>query len=90
VLKDPAFSSLAPQVSDTITETEYMDMVQFSLGDAGPAALKKSFITLTIDPEGDIVSQSGGAVKGGTVEFRIPLVRLLVLDTPLEYSVTYK
>jgi hypothetical protein len=45
---------------------------------------------LTIDPEGDIISQVGGTVSGGAVTFRIPLLRLLVLDEPLDYSLTFK
>jgi hypothetical protein len=45
---------------------------------------------LSIDPEGDIISQTGGTVSGGAVTFRIPLLRLLVLDKPLDYSVTFK
>ncbi|MGA2477300.1 MAG: hypothetical protein ABSG63_00955 [Spirochaetia bacterium] len=90
MLKDPAIAGLGPQVNDTITDAEYLDMIKFSLGDDGPGLLKKSFITLTIDPEGEIISQSGGTVNGGTVVFRIPLIRLLVLDKPLDYSVSFK
>jgi hypothetical protein len=90
MLKDPTLASLGPQVNDTITDDEYLEMVRFSLGDDGPALLKKSFVTLTIDPEGEIVSQSGGTVSGGAVTFRIPLLRLLVLDKPLDFSVTFK
>jgi hypothetical protein len=52
--------------------------------------VKKSFIEVAIRPEGEIVSQTGGVVSNGTVVFRIPLLRLLVLDKPLDYSVTFK
>ena len=90
LLKDPTFSSFMPQVNDTITDEDYLQMVQFSIGDDGPSLLKKSFITLTIDPEGDIISQVGGTLSGGAVTFRIPLLRMLVLDKPLDYSVTFK
>jgi hypothetical protein len=90
LLNDPTVSSLAPQVNDTITDQEYLEMIRFSLGDDGPGLVKKSFITLTIDPDGDIVSQTGGTLSGGAVVFRIPLLRLLVLDKPLDYSVTFK
>jgi hypothetical protein len=89
-LKDPVFASLGPQVDDTITDAEYLDMIRFSIGDDGPALLKKSFITLVIDPEGEIVSQTGGTLSGGAVTFTIPLLRILVLDKPLDYSVTFK
>ena len=90
MMKDPTLASLGPQVNDTTTETDYLDMVSFSIGTDGPALLKKSFITLTIDPEGDIISQTGGTISGGAVVFKIPLLSLMVLSKPLDYSVTYK
>jgi hypothetical protein len=90
LLKDPSIAGLGPQVNDTITDAEYLDMIGFSLGDEGPGLVKKSFVTLTIAPEGQIISQAGGTLSGNTVVFRIPLIRLLVLDKPLDYSVTFK
>lgn len=90
MLKDPTLASLGPQVDDTTTEAEYLDMVSFSIGNDGPGLLKKSFITLTIAPQGDILSQTGGTLSGRTVVFRIPLLRVMVLDKPLDYSVSYK
>ena len=83
-------ASMGPQVNDTISDAEYLDMIKFSLGDEAPGLLKKSFITLTIDPEGEIISQTGGTVSGSSVVFRIPLLRMLVLDKPLDYSVTFR
>jgi hypothetical protein len=90
MLKDPTVASLGPQVNDTTTEAEYLDMVSFSIGEEGPGLLKKSFITLTIDPEGDIISQTGGTLSGSAVVFRIPLLSLMVLNKPLDYAVTFK
>jgi hypothetical protein len=90
LLKDPSIAGLGPQVNDTITDAEYLDMIKFSLGDEGPGLVKKSFITLTIAPEGQIISQSGGTLSGNTVVFRIPLIRLLVLDKPVDCTVTFK
>jgi hypothetical protein len=89
LLNDPAVAGIGPQVNDTITDAEYLDMIGFTLGDDGPPLLKKSSLSLTIDPEGQILSQSGGTLNGGAVTFRIPLLRLLVLDKPLDYSVTF-
>jgi len=89
LLASPAFAAFGPQANDSTTDDEYMEMVRFSIGDDAPALLKKSFVTLTLAPEGQILSQSGGEITGGAVVFRIPLVRLLVLDTPLDYSVTF-
>ena len=89
LLASPAFAAFGPQVNDTTTDDEYMEMVRFSIGDDAPALLKKSYLTLTLAPEGQILSQSGGELTGGAVVFRIPLVRLLVLDKPLDYSATF-
>lgn len=89
-LSNPLFEGMGPQESDTITEEEYLEMIKFSLGDEGPALVKKSYIDVTIKPEGEVLSQSGGTPVNGGVLFRIPLMRLLVLDKPLDYSVTFK
>jgi hypothetical protein len=89
LLASPAFAAFGPQANDTTTDDDYMEMVRFSIGEEAPALLKRSFVTLTLAPEGQILSQSGGEITGGTVVFRIPLVRLLVLDKPLDYSVTF-
>jgi hypothetical protein len=89
-MNNAAFEGIAPQEQDTITESEYLDMIQFTLGPDGPAALKGSFIDLVVKPEGAIVSQTGGTVTNGSVTFRIPLIRLLLLDKPLDYALVWK
>jgi hypothetical protein len=89
-LSGPVFQGLAPQENDQTTEADYLDMIQFSLGPDGPALLKQSFIDLVVKPEGQILDQTGGTVAGGAVTFHIPLLRVLVLDKPLDYSVTWK
>jgi hypothetical protein len=85
-----AFEGIAPQEQDTITESEYLEMIQFTLGPEGPAALKASFFDLVVKPEGTIVSQTGGTVTNGSVTFRIPLIRVLLLDKPLDFSLVWK
>lgn len=85
-----AFEGIAPQEQDDITEAEYLDMIAFTLGADGPALLKKSYVDVVVKPEGTIVSQAGGTVANGAVTFRIPLLRLLVLDKPLDYAVSWK
>jgi hypothetical protein len=85
-----AFEGIAPQEQDTTTESEYLEMIQFTLGPDGPAALKASFFDLVVKPEGTIVSQTGGTVTNGSVTFRIPLIRVLLLDKPLDYSLVWK
>ncbi len=88
LLRSPVFSELGPQANGAVSSEDYLSMIRFSMGEAAPAQLKKSFVTLTIQPDGEILSQSGGTVIGDTVVFRIPLLRLLVLESPLDYSIT--
>jgi hypothetical protein len=90
LLQDPVFAQLGPQGSGQVTDDDYLSMIRFSIGDDAPALLKKSFITLTVQPEGEILSQTGGTLNGGSVVFRIPVLRVLVLDRPLDYSVTFR
>jgi hypothetical protein len=81
---------MGPQVNDQISDPEYLEMIKFSLGDEAPGLVQKSFVTITIKPEGQILSQTGGTLSGGAVVFKIPLLRLLVLDKPLDYTVSFK
>lgn len=89
-LQDPMIQQLGPQGTGNVTEQDYLSMIGFSIGEEAPGQLRRSFITLTVRPEGEIVSQSGGTVGGGAVVFRIPVLRVLVLDKPLDYSVTFR
>jgi len=88
-LRDPLIAELGPQANGKVTDDDYLAMIGFSIGDAAPGLLKKSFLTLTIQPTGQIISQSGGTMSDGAVTFRIPVLRILVLDRPLDYSVTW-
>jgi len=90
LLSNPMFEGMGPQADQAVTESEYLDMIGFSLGDQGPAALKKSYIDLTVKPEGEILSQTGGTKSSSAVLFRIPLLRILVLDKPLDYSLSWR
>jgi len=89
-LRDPVMQQLGPQGTGKVTEDDYLEMIRFSIGDSAPGLLRKSFVTLTVRPAGEIISQSGGTAADGAVTFRIPLLRVLVLDRALEYSVTYR
>ncbi|HVO40701.1 MAG TPA: hypothetical protein VMV03_16840 [Spirochaetia bacterium] len=90
LLQAPVLQSLGPQVNEKVSNEDYLEMVRFAIGDDGPALVRKSFIVITIRPEGEIVSQSGGTPASGAVVFRVPLLRLLVLDSPLDFSVSFR
>jgi len=89
-LKNPLFEGLGPQENDDATEAEYLELIDLALGEGGSAALKSSVIETTIAVRGKIISQSGGTPIAGGVVFRIPLLRVLLLDKPLDYSLTFK
>jgi hypothetical protein len=80
-----------PAVEGTqMTEPEYLDMLKSLFGDAVVPEAKKATIELTFSPSGKIVGQKGGTMKNGSVVFTIPLLKVLVLDKPLDYSITYQ
>jgi hypothetical protein len=89
-LRDPLFAQLGPQGTGQVTESDYLSMIRFSIGDDAPGQVKKSFFVLTVRPAGEILSQTGGALNGDEVVFRIPVLRILVLDKALDYSVTFR
>jgi hypothetical protein len=89
-LKNPLFEGLGPQENDNATEAEYLELIDLALGDGGSAALKASFIETTVTVKGKVVAQTGGTPVAGGVAFRIPLLRVLLLDKPLDYSLTFK
>ncbi len=90
VLANPVFESLGPQEGDTTTEDEYLEIMEFALGEAGPEVVKNSFIEVVVRTDGEIISQRGGTLQEGTATFRIPLLRVLLLDQPLDFELVFK
>ncbi len=96
IFSDPTVSMLGPSGSIGLTEEEYREMVIYpfegyasSLEEA-EKALDGSTLVFTVTVPGSIVSQVGGEISGRTVTYRVPIIRMLMLDKPLSYSVTYK
>jgi hypothetical protein len=88
-LKNPLFEGLGPQENDNTTEEEYYQLIDLALGEGGAAALKASSIETTVNIRGRLVAQSGGSPSPGGVVFRIPLIRVLLLDKPVDFSIAY-
>jgi hypothetical protein len=66
-------------------------MMEYALGDGGGKLIKDSMITTIINIDGTLISQSGGKETGtNSVTFKTPLIRLLLLDKPIEYSIKFK
>ncbi len=90
VLSNPLFSALGPRENEGTTEAEYLEMMEYALGEGGPELVKRSAITARIRIKGTLVSQKGGKPIPGGVEFTIPLIRLLLLAEPIDYFVEFK
>lgn len=90
-IDDPTMAALAPDPEMDISEGEYLDMIEFFFGDDGPGGVLDSMLNLVINVDGTIIGQQGGRkLSANTVEFNVPLIRILLLDTNLIYSITYK
>jgi hypothetical protein len=88
-VSNPAFKEMSPREQRTRTEKEYLEAIEFAVGKEGPPLMKSSYLELTVRPDGALVSQVGGAIVNGAVVFRVPLLRMLMLEKPLDYSITF-
>lgn len=90
-LDDPTMAALAPDPDMVIEEGEYLDMIEFFFGEEGPGGIMTSDLDMVINVNGTVLDQVGGTkIDGNTVEFSVPLIRILLLDKNLVYSLTYK
>ncbi len=91
VVDDPLFEAFGPISNQDTDEEGYLELIEYALGEGGSELLSKSYITTVIKVKGTIVSQKGGTKTGpDTVSFKTPLIRVLLLDKPIDYSITFK
>ncbi len=90
-LSDPNFEVYGPRYSYGMSEEEYMDMISFLLGEEGPEALSKSYVSIEIETPGDITSVKG-AMKTGSRKavYSFPVVDFLTLNKPLTFTIQWK
>ena len=89
ILANPVVESFGPLKNEDTSEKEYLEMMEFAVGEEGPEGIRNSFINLVIKISGRLLSQSGGTINKEGVSFQIPLIRVLLLDQPLDYSITF-
>ena len=90
IVEEPLFMTFGPLENQGITEDEYLEMMEYALGAGGGDLIKKSMITTKINIDGTLISQKGGTANGNSVTFETPLIRILLLDKPIEYSIRFK
>lgn len=88
-VSNPAFKEMSPRQQRTRTEKEYLEAIEFAVGDQGPALMKASYLELTVRVDGTLVGQTGGRIVDGAAVFKVPLLKMLLLEQPLDYSVTF-
>ena len=83
---------IAPLVTgDEISKAEYLELVAlFYKSKALSDEIAGSRIRASIDFPGQVTSVKGGTFSGKRAEFDIPLLDILVLETPLLYEVVWK
>jgi hypothetical protein len=89
-MQNPFFEMFGPQENKDTSRDEYLEMIGFAFGEKGPDGVLRSTVELTINVDGTIVSQEGGTIKGNKIIYSIPLIELLLLKEPLEYSFVFK
>ncbi|UCF98570.1 MAG: hypothetical protein JSV89_03305 [Spirochaetaceae bacterium] len=89
-LQNPLFEGLGPQENDDTTEEEYYELMDLALGEGGADSVRNAYIETKVTVRGNLVSQSGGKITADGVIFTVPLIRVLLLDKPLDYSLVFK
>ena len=88
--QNPLIEMFGPHANEDTSEEEYLEMMEFVLGEPGPPAIIESAIELEIRVTGRIIAQLGGIREGNTVIFRLPLIRALLLDQPIDYAISFE
>ena len=89
-LQNPLFEGLGPQENDDTTEEEYYELMDLALGKGGAESVRNAYIETKVTVRGTLVSQSGGTITPEGVTFTVPLIRVLLLDRPLDYTLVFK
>jgi len=82
---------MAPAATgEKMTKTEYLEIVSSFYNKGISDEIAASRVRVSIDFPGVVTSAKGGTFSGKKAVFDIPLLDLLVLETPLVYEVNWK
>ncbi len=89
--RNPLVESFGPASTEGMNRSDYLDMMEFAMGEESRRGISDSRLTVTVRTDGMISEQKGGTrVNENTVRFDIPLLDLLMLEKELHYSLSYK
>ena len=90
-LNNPLVENYGPAANEGISDAEYLEMMEYALGTESRRGIQESTVNLRVRVEGRILDQKGGRIiNKRTAVFRIPLLPLLILREPMEYSLRYR
>jgi hypothetical protein len=75
--------------SEALSRSEYLELVGSVYGKPIADEISRASIRASVDFPGPIRSVQGGKFSGKRAEFDVPLLDLLVLESPLAYEVTW-
>jgi hypothetical protein len=75
---------------EKLSKTGYLEEVSVVYGKAVSDEIAGSVIHASIDFPGQVANARGGSFSGKRAEFNVPLLDLLVLETPISYEVVWK
>ena len=90
ITDSPIYEALGPQPEYPISEEEYLELVEFTIGDNGPDMVKDSNVVTYAKVSGKLISQTGGIFTGGTAKFSLDMLKFLLLLEPMEFSFTFE
>jgi hypothetical protein len=74
---------------ELLSKTEYLELVSSVYGKPIAGEISNASIRASVDFPGHVRSARGGSFSGKRAEFAIPLLDLLVLESPLVYEVSW-
>lgn len=90
-LNNPLVENFGPASTVGLSSDDYLDMMEFALGEESRLGIQSSKLSLTIEVAGKILSQTGGTkIDSSTVRYDIPLLDILILDKNLNYTLSYQ
>ncbi len=90
-LDNPLVQMFGPSSTEGMSEEDYLDMMEFGLGEESRKGIIASKLSLTVKVTGEILEQRGGTkLNSSAVRFDIPLLDILLLENTAVYSLRYR
>ncbi len=90
-MDNPLVQMFGPSSTEGMSRSDYLDMMEFGLGDESRQGIIDSSLSLNVNVAGQVVEQQGGVqTDSSTVRFDIPLLDILIMEKQLVYSLSYR